>query len=570
MCSEIDLHKYPAQAHEVMSSWVSQDVSKQAPYISPKDPQSSLAPAHGAMSSSGLQDVSIQELISKTPRMTPEPVRNCLPNFMGPAHDAETICETPSMTPELVQTKLSNKLRSGWTRMKAERIGGGTLAFSLGPSGSAGSDVCKPAPAPLFGDIGGASVTGGAKKNIFGAAAPVVASSACIFGGAGSGCGGAAGVSEAGVDKASVYGSSLLVFGDAAATPAALAATAPAAENVKCTSRAMNLHVSLGNTMTPETPRNPMAPITPRSPMAPDTPQNPMIQVPPRIPLVPDTIRVEAEHTSTEFDFQECCFSRFNQYGTKQAVIEAVALSSSAAGKIKTPKDDVLRSDALQRALEKIMKTALSEAAKRREVHNSTALVASTPREDDAKTLALKPMELSETPRDLHKSPSYNVVNPKVAGPELDLQFVINSGMLQMPQELLDRIMALSWRQWGRDLITEHLPGCLSLSSCNNWKHLHGGLALVDVLMDSGDPTLFMEMAKDSDATLLHLHISRLEYNTGTVEPHEIHLIRAKAAEVLPKLLDRFQQHGFEAPLDEPGRGAKDDFRGSSHSYSSD
>jgi hypothetical protein len=130
---------------------------------------------------------------------------------------------------------------------------------------------------------------------------------------------------------------------------------------------------------------------------------------------------------------------------------------------------------------------------------------------------------------------------------EADLRKTTESGILEIPEDLLDRVAEASRSEDDRLLIMKHLRECLSDMNGNRWKRVHAALVLAGSLVEKGSPELFSETARGVHFDIAQ-RVSLLEhYQPGSAaDAQGKSKVRSKASEIRPALVARLQRTGEE------------------------
>lgn len=111
-----------------------------------------------------------------------------------------------------------------------------------------------------------------------------------------------------------------------------------------------------------------------------------------------------------------------------------------------------------------------------------------------------------------------------------DLKRVTNSGVIDIPKELLTPVIAASNNEEDRPEIMKHVRECLAEPSGKQWRRIYGALVLVDALLKEGSPALIAETAAGRHFDLVQ-RLSFLEHFDNT-DKRVMNNIRKKAEEI--------------------------------------
>merc|ERR1712176_709594 len=76
-----------------------------------------------------------------------------------------------------------------------------------------------------------------------------------------------------------------------------------------------------------------------------------------------------------------------------------------------------------------------------------------------------------------------------------DLKRVTDSGVIDIPKELLQSVHETMHTEEDRQAVMQHLRECLCETSNKRWQRVHAGLVLADDLTKNGAPELLSEIA---------------------------------------------------------------------------
>lgn len=127
-----------------------------------------------------------------------------------------------------------------------------------------------------------------------------------------------------------------------------------------------------------------------------------------------------------------------------------------------------------------------------------------------------------------------------------DLWKLTDRGHVEVPPQLLNRVVQASSNADDRQIIMQHLQANLSIS--NDWRHLAGGLTLLGELLKQGPSILFEEIANGYHFDPVQ-RLSFLETFQYTEDKRVEQLIRTKAVKLREALLQKMCSSG-ELPSD--------------------
>jgi hypothetical protein len=126
---------------------------------------------------------------------------------------------------------------------------------------------------------------------------------------------------------------------------------------------------------------------------------------------------------------------------------------------------------------------------------------------------------------------------------EADLRKTTESGIIDIPEDLLDKVAEASQSEDGRQLIMKHLRECLSEPNGKKWKRVYAALVLTGTLVEKSSPELFRETAEGVHFDIAQ-RVSLLEhYQPGSAaDAQGKSKVRTKASEIRPSLISRLQR----------------------------
>mmetsp|Transcript_74639 Transcript_74639/g.211134 ORF Transcript_74639/g.211134 Transcript_74639/m.211134 type:complete len:275 (-) Transcript_74639:163-987(-) len=133
---------------------------------------------------------------------------------------------------------------------------------------------------------------------------------------------------------------------------------------------------------------------------------------------------------------------------------------------------------------------------------------------------------------------------------DADLKRVTESGIVEVPKELLSAVVQASHNVDDRQQIMRHLRECLAEPSAKRWRRVYTGLLLVEDLLKNGSHDLITETADGHHFDLVQ-RLSLLEHFECTTDRRVQNMVRAKAAalraEAVPRLQTAHEQAAGEA-----------------------
>lgn len=114
---------------------------------------------------------------------------------------------------------------------------------------------------------------------------------------------------------------------------------------------------------------------------------------------------------------------------------------------------------------------------------------------------------------------------------EQNLKRITESGVIDVPTELLQPIIDASNNEEDRRVVMEHLRECLTESSGKRWRRICSALALTRDLVRRGDPALLVESASGRHFDLVQ-RLSLLERFERNTDRRVQTIIRSKAKEL--------------------------------------
>mmetsp|Transcript_71108 Transcript_71108/g.179537 ORF Transcript_71108/g.179537 Transcript_71108/m.179537 type:complete len:277 (-) Transcript_71108:106-936(-) len=140
---------------------------------------------------------------------------------------------------------------------------------------------------------------------------------------------------------------------------------------------------------------------------------------------------------------------------------------------------------------------------------------------------------------------------------EVDLGRITESGVIEIPKELLDVVVEAAVGEDERREIMRHLRECLTEPAIKRWRRVYAGLVLVEELAKRGPPALLVETAQGHHFDLVQ-RLSLLEHFENTGDRRVQNMVRTKATALRAEMVTRLQAAGDEAPLQSGGDAIKD------------
>jgi len=134
------------------------------------------------------------------------------------------------------------------------------------------------------------------------------------------------------------------------------------------------------------------------------------------------------------------------------------------------------------------------------------------------------------------------------------LKRATESGVIDVPRELLDSIVEASANEGDRQEIMVHVRECLKEPSGKKWRHVHAALVVAEDLLGQGRgaPELMGEIACGLHFDLIQ-RLAFLEAYAHT-ETHARSMVRSKAKALRAALVPRLQQASYQ--VDAPSQPA--------------
>lgn len=128
---------------------------------------------------------------------------------------------------------------------------------------------------------------------------------------------------------------------------------------------------------------------------------------------------------------------------------------------------------------------------------------------------------------------------------EGDLKRVSESGVIDIPKELLTVIVDASFDPDNRRTIMQHLRECLAEQSSKRWRRIYAGLVIIEDLLQRGSPALVFETAEGHHFDLVQ-RLSFLENFERTFDRRIQTMVRQKASSLRTDLVARLQTASAE------------------------
>lgn len=133
---------------------------------------------------------------------------------------------------------------------------------------------------------------------------------------------------------------------------------------------------------------------------------------------------------------------------------------------------------------------------------------------------------------------------------ETDLKRVTESGVIDIPKELLSVIAEASHSEHDRRVIMHHLRECLAEPSGKRWRRVHAGLCLAEDLLKTGAPELLVETAEGRHFDLIQ-RLSLLEHFECTNDKRVQNMVRTKATALRSEAVPRLETASELQPCDQ-------------------
>jgi len=121
-----------------------------------------------------------------------------------------------------------------------------------------------------------------------------------------------------------------------------------------------------------------------------------------------------------------------------------------------------------------------------------------------------------------------------------DLRRVTESGVMEVPDDLLTPVVDASCTKEGRDEIMQHLQECLAEPSTRRWRRVYAALILVECLVQRGCGELMSEAGKGVHFDMAQ-RLALLEYYVISTDRRVQNMIRSKAGTVRTLFVKRLE-----------------------------
>jgi len=126
---------------------------------------------------------------------------------------------------------------------------------------------------------------------------------------------------------------------------------------------------------------------------------------------------------------------------------------------------------------------------------------------------------------------------------ELDLKKVTESGVVEIPRDLVKAVVQGAHNEDDRRMIMRHIRECLAEPSAIQWRRTHAALVLVEELLRHGTQELFDETAHGHHFDLVQ-RLSLLEMFECTTDKRIQNMVRSKACGLRAEVVSRLQTSG--------------------------
>mmetsp|Transcript_25489 Transcript_25489/g.49973 ORF Transcript_25489/g.49973 Transcript_25489/m.49973 type:complete len:282 (-) Transcript_25489:122-967(-) len=130
-------------------------------------------------------------------------------------------------------------------------------------------------------------------------------------------------------------------------------------------------------------------------------------------------------------------------------------------------------------------------------------------------------------------------VNPLAS----DLRKATESGVIEVPKDLVRAVVTCSHNEEDRRLIMRHIRECLAEPSAIKWRRTFAALILVEDLLKNGAQELFDETAEGHHFDLVQ-RLSLLEKFECTTDKRVQNMVRSKASGMRAEVVSRLQTAG--------------------------
>jgi hypothetical protein len=140
---------------------------------------------------------------------------------------------------------------------------------------------------------------------------------------------------------------------------------------------------------------------------------------------------------------------------------------------------------------------------------------------------------------------------------EADLKRITESGVIEIPKELLDVVVEACLGEDDRREIMRHLRECLAEPGVRRWRRVYAGLILTEELAKRGPQELLVETANGHHFDLVQ-RLSLLEHFENVGDRRVQKMVRTKASALRAEMVTKLQVAGDEAFLQSGGDAIKD------------
>mmetsp|Transcript_84661 Transcript_84661/g.272826 ORF Transcript_84661/g.272826 Transcript_84661/m.272826 type:complete len:282 (-) Transcript_84661:69-914(-) len=128
---------------------------------------------------------------------------------------------------------------------------------------------------------------------------------------------------------------------------------------------------------------------------------------------------------------------------------------------------------------------------------------------------------------------------------QADLKKITESGVIEIPKELLDTVVEAALGEDDRRAIMRHLRECLSEPTVKRWRRVYAALILTEELAKRGPSELMVETAHGHHFDVVQ-RLSMLEKYENTGDKRVQNMICAKASALRSEMVVRLQAAGDE------------------------
>ena len=133
---------------------------------------------------------------------------------------------------------------------------------------------------------------------------------------------------------------------------------------------------------------------------------------------------------------------------------------------------------------------------------------------------------------------------------ELDLNKLTESGVIEIPKDLVKAVVQCSHSEEDRRMIMQHIRECLAEPSAIRWRRAHAALILVEDILKNGAQELFDETAEGHHFDLVQ-RLSLLEKFECTSDKRVQNMVRSKASGMRAEVVSRLQTAGESTTVPE-------------------